>query len=191
MTNEPTRALLVIDMANDFIDPRGSLYCGSQVDRIVPSITLLCDQFVSENQLVVFVTDCHEYDSPHFQQWPRHCVAGTWGARLVPALEGRHLRPRSWYIPKPGYDAFYNTCLDGILRERFPSVRELHLTGVCTDICVFATAMSAYHRGYATAVYDDACAGFSDEQHALFLRHMARCFKTRLVGPNFHVDGDS
>lgn len=188
---EPTQALLVIDMANDFIDPRGSLYCGRGAEAIVPAVVSLVDEFYREGQVVVFVNDCHENDSPHFEHWPKHCVAGTWGARTVLPLEGRSRRPLTWTIPKPGYDAFHGTCLDGILRERFPSVRELHLTGVCTDVCVFASALAAYQRGYRTVAYPDACATFNgDAQHALFLRHMAKCFQTRLVGPNFHTDGD-
>jgi nicotinamidase-related amidase len=82
------------------------------------------------------------------------------------------------FVPKPEYDAFIGTDLDGMLKERH--IDTVHLTGVCTDICDFLTAYGAYSRGYKTIAHRTGMATFT-EQHELFLNHMNAIFKTKII----------
>ena len=50
------------------------------------------------------------------------------------------------YLDKRRYDSFYGTALDSLLRERH--IDTVEIVGVCTDICVLHTAISAYNLGY-------------------------------------------
>ncbi|MET1249863.1 isochorismatase family cysteine hydrolase [Sporolactobacillus sp. STCC-11] len=177
-----SEALLVIDMSNDFVDDRGGLTAGKPAQQIVPYIKDLADHFFKEGKPVFFCMDAHEPNDAHFKLWPPHNIKGTWGAKLYGLLD-------EWYtahaqesnvifVPKPEYDAFIRTDLDGMLKERH--IDTVHLTGVCTDICDFLTAYGAYSRGYKTIAHRRGMATFT-EQHELFLSHMNAIFKTKII----------
>src|SRR5690606_2352924 len=80
-------ALVVVDVQNDFADPRGSLYVpgGAEVIAVI-------NELVEANRgaFVVYTQDWHPPATPHFEKnggdWPVHCVAGSWGAALQPRL---------------------------------------------------------------------------------------------------------
>ncbi|MNE20481.1 Isochorismatase family protein YecD [compost metagenome] len=72
-------------------------------------------------------------------------------------------------MDKTRYSAFAGTDLELQLRTR--GITELHLAGVCTDICVLHTAVDAYNKGFDIVVHKDAVASFDQEGHAWALRH--------------------
>lgn len=90
------------------------------------------------------------------------------GAQLTTRLG---LAPTDVVVRKTATDAFYQTNLDSLLRER--RVDTVVLTGVATDYCVDATARSALSHefdvvlvgdGHAPAADGDPEAGLSAEQ---------------------------
>jgi nicotinamidase-related amidase len=50
-------------------------------------------------------------------------------------------------------------------------VNELHLVGVCTDICVLHTAVDAYNKGYRIVVHEKGVASFNPAGHEWALGH--------------------
>lgn len=70
---------------------------------------------------------------------------------------------------KTRYSAFAGTDLDIRLRERH--VDTLHLTGVCTDICVLHTAVDAYNLGYNIIVHENAVAALTPAGQEWALDH--------------------
>ncbi|CUH96513.1 hypothetical protein P22_2603 [Propionispora sp. 2/2-37] len=76
------------------------------------------------------------------------------------------------FIDKSRYSSFAGNDLALRLRER--GIQEVHLTGVCTDICVLHTAVDAYNLGFNIVVHADAVASFDPAGHAWALRHFAR-----------------
>lgn len=192
-------SLLVIDMTNDFVDDKGSLTLGKAAQDICPYILDLCKKFKSEEKPIFLVNDYHFPDDPQFTlgHWPKHCIAGTKGQELYTPLKewvessGKSLFAgdqfecdgETYYdnvaiLPKSAYDAFMDTDLiDELL---YHEIGKIHLVGVCTDICVFATALSAYANGFEIAVHDRGCATFTPN-HKLFLEHMKLCCKAEIV----------
>src|SRR5438876_6634029 len=83
-------ALIVVDVQNDFADPKGSLSVAGGA-AIVPLINAEIEKAVAEGGLVVYSQDWHPATTPHFDKdggiWPVHCVAETWGAAFFPALQ--------------------------------------------------------------------------------------------------------
>ena len=73
------------------------------------------------------------------------------------------------YLDKTRYSAFAGTDLEIRLRAR--GITELHLVGVCTDICVLHTAVDAYNRGFNVVVYREAVASFNQQGHEWALGH--------------------
>jgi nicotinamidase-related amidase len=175
-------ALLIIDMSNDFVSEKGSLTVGKTAKAIVGSIVETATDFIKRDQVVAVCMDSHEEDDTHFELWPAHNVKGTWGQELYGELqtwfENHKNHPNVIYIPKPEYDAFFNTDLDKRLKEK--KVEKVHLVGVCTDICNFLTAYGAYARGYKTVAHQDKMATFT-ENHSTFINHMKTVFKTEVI----------
>ncbi len=170
------KALLVIDMLNDFVHPDGVLYCGQPARDIVPSIRKLVDQFASQGDLVVFVKDAHRPDDPEFQMFPPHAVKNSWGSEIVPELappEG------ALQLEKTRYDAFFGTDLDAILKRTQP--REVWVTGVCTSICVMDTVGQLRNRDLPVFIPTHAVADFDADFHAFALKRMERIYGATLV----------
>jgi nicotinamidase-related amidase len=71
--------------------------------------------------------------------------------RLLPALD---IRPEDIVVEKAACDAFLETGLDAILKQR--GVSEVIIVGCATDFCVDTTVRSAASHGYAVVVAKDA-----------------------------------
>jgi len=104
-------ALIVVDMQNDFAHPQGALFV-PEAPKTVPAIKGLLERARQAGARVVFTQDWHREDDLEFQIWPRHAVAGTWGAEILEELKPR---PEELVIQKVRYDAFYGTPLDHYL----------------------------------------------------------------------------
>ncbi|HEX2470687.1 MAG TPA: isochorismatase family protein [Candidatus Limnocylindrales bacterium] len=168
---QPTTALVVVDVQNDFADPAGSLSVKGG-DGVIPVINREIHRATSADALVVATQDWHPESTPHFAKdggiWPVHCVAETWGSELHPDLTLPADTPRihKGANGEDGYSGFTMrdpttgeetpTELDGLLRER--EIAQVVVVGLATDYCVSATALDAARLGYTTAVLTDAIA---------------------------------
>ncbi len=171
----PQGALLIIDMLNDFIDERGSLVVPG-ASRIVPRIRQLLDDARMQGIPVIFVADSHSEDDREFRFWPAHAIAGTWGGEVIPELAPQPGEP---VIRKRRYSAFFGTDLDLYLREH--GISKLYLTGVLTNICVYATALDAAMRNYQVAVFKDAVASLHEETDAFIFRQLDEVLQAELI----------
>jgi nicotinamidase-related amidase len=160
------KALLVIDMLNDFVKEGGSLVVPEAVN-IIPKIREWIDKARADKIPIIYARDAHRPDDPEFKRWGKHAVSGTWGAEIVDELKPQ---PEDYLISKRRYDVFFGTELDLYLREL--GVTELIITGVLTDVCVMATAIGAYMRGYKVIVPQDAVATVTKERHQFALEEM-------------------
>jgi nicotinamidase-related amidase len=162
-----TKALVVIDLVEDFLSPSGPLYLGPEAARVVPAAAEELERARARGWPVVFVCDSHREGDPEFVLWPAHCLCGSPGAAVVAELAPRPGEP---IIAKRRYSAFFGTDLDLTLRER--GVKEIVLVGVCTNICVLYTAADARMRNYAVTVMAPATASFDQAAHEFALRQM-------------------
>ncbi|MHA6196873.1 bifunctional nicotinamidase/pyrazinamidase [Pseudomonas wadenswilerensis] len=176
--DSPDRALLVIDIQNDFT--RGGALEVPHGDEIVPLVNRLATDFRN----VVQAQDWHPaghvsfasshpgkepfeiIELPYGPQvlWPDHCIQGSQGAEFHPGLD----IPNTQLIVRKGgnpavdsYSAFYEadqqttTGLAGYLREK--GVNTVYVAGLALDFCVAWTALHARREGFATYVVLDAC----------------------------------
>jgi nicotinamidase-related amidase len=171
-----SKALIVIDYTNDFIADDGALTCGEPGQAIEPYIAQLIHSFVAEQHYVVYATDIHHADDVHHPEmklFPPHNLEGSEGRHLYGSLQEqfesiRELPFVNW-IDKTRYSAFAGTDLELRLRER--GIRELHLVGVCTDICVLHTAVDAYNKGFSLVIHERGVASFNEVGHKWALGH--------------------
>jgi nicotinamidase/pyrazinamidase len=163
-------ALIVADMLNDFIDPKGALYVGDQARKLIPFIQDKIAEARAQGEPVVFLCDTHgEADHPEFKMFKPHGVPGTWGAAIIPELAPQ---APDYRVEKPRYSGFYNTDLEEILTKE--QVDTVAMTGVLTSICILQTVLEAFHRGFQTVVYRDGVADIDPEAHAFALNYMQR-----------------
>lgn len=168
-TYNPSTALVVVDLQNDFADPTGSLFVRGG-DAVVPRINDEIQQAVSAGSFVVYTQDWHPPSTPHFAKdggvWPVHCVAETWGAELHPGLVVAGPSVRKGSNGEDGYSGFTMrdptsgedrpTALEELLRKR--GVKEVVIGGLATDYCVLGTVLDARRLGFETTVLTDAMA---------------------------------
>lgn len=162
----PTTALVVVDMQNDFGHPDGSLFVEGG-DALVDGINLEIASARVSGGVIVLTQDWHPATTPHFIDdggvWPTHCVAGTWGAELIDGLDPDHAASAvirkgtngedgysAFSMREPGGDIDIPTGLAGLLRER--GVERVVVCGLATDVCVSATALSSGAAGFETTV---------------------------------------
>ncbi len=81
-------------------------------------------------------------------------------------------------MDKTRYSAFAGTDLEMKLRER--GIEEVHLVGVCTDICVLHTAVDAYNKGFKIVVFEKAVASFNAQGHEYTLGHFKSCLNAEV-----------
>lgn len=84
-----------------------------------------------------------------------------------------------YFLDKTRYSAFAGTDLELKLRER--GITELHLIGVCTDICVLHTAMDAYNKGFDLVIHKNAVASFNQAGHEWALSHFEQTLGASVI----------
>jgi nicotinamidase/pyrazinamidase len=160
-------ALIVVDVQNDFADPKGSLYVPGGED-VVARVNEEIAEALSEGSAVVYTQDWHPPATPHFQSgggvWPVHCVQETWGAEFHPTLDVAGEVVRKGSGVEDGYSGFttrdattgeeHPTELASLLRER--GVERVVVAGLATDYCVKETAIDAARLGWDTTVVTEA-----------------------------------
>ncbi len=169
-------ALIVADMLNDFIDPRGALYVGAQARRIIPFVAHRIEATRRQGGVVIFVCDAHAEDDREFRHFAPHAVQGSWGSWVIPELP---VQPEDYRVDKTRYSAFTGTNLDKVLQRE--QVERVEVVGVCTSICILETVKELFDRDLPTLVYRDGVADFDPEAHAFALKHMARIFGAEVV----------
>ena len=170
------KALLVLDMLKDFMDEKGTLYCGKEAVKIVPFIKQKIKEFREKDFPVLFIMDSHAKDDPEFKLFPKHCVTGSEGAKLTDDLKPEK---GDILIPKTTYDAMHNSNLDVSLKER--GIKETYLTGVCTSICVMETADSLTKKDYKVFIYKDGVADFDKDAHKFALKRMKTIYGVEII----------
>jgi nicotinamidase/pyrazinamidase len=171
------RALIVIDMQNDFC-PGGALAVTGG-NEIVSPINQIMDEF----DAIILTQDWHpaghssfasSHDASAFSSiemsygkqilWPDHCVQGTKGGQFHFGLNTKNadLILRKGYNPLiDSYSAFFEndhktpTGLAGYLKTR--EIKDLTFVGLATDYCVAYSALDAARLGYEVSVRTELC----------------------------------
>jgi len=159
MANEKKKALIVVDVQNDFC-PGGSLAVASG-DEVIAPLNKLIKEFLDRGEPVFKSRDWHPATAKHFAAyggiWPVHCVQNTPGAEFRAGLSDD---PRITVISKgidesaDGYSAFDGTDLAQILRDQ--KVEEVWVGGLATDYCVKHTVLDALRQGFEVKALADA-----------------------------------
>ncbi|MDP3984117.1 MAG: isochorismatase family protein [Acidimicrobiia bacterium] len=167
ITYDPTTALVIVDVQNDFADPEGSLYVKGG-EEVVTLINAEIARAKVAGAQVAYTADWHPESTPHFAKdggiWPVHCVGDTWGAEFHPDLVVDGPVVRKGANGEDGYSGF--TMQDPVTMETIPTeladllrdrnVERIVVVGLATDYCVKATALDGISAGFGVQLLTEA-----------------------------------
>ena len=172
-----TRALLIVDVQNDFTDGWALGVEGGAA--VAAGVTELLRNHREAYSHIIASRDWHtanDSNGGHFAQdaepdfvntWPVHCVAETTGAEYHPALEQEfidiHILKGQG---KPAYSAFQGIDDSGASLAELLSrhgITDLDVVGIATDYCVRASVLDAIEHGQGVRVFTDLVAAVADE----------------------------
>lgn len=183
-------ALVIVDMCNDFVDPRGktATLANRPLDHarsVIPAQQRLLTAARAGGVDVVHIIHStlpdHGSDSGAWLEArsratysvPDICLEGSWGQQVIDELApvtGEHI------VRKHRYSGFAGTDLDLILRSSGKST--VVIAGVSTNVCVESTARDAFSLDYYVVIPEDACASWSRELHAASLESAGHRYAT-------------
>lgn len=166
--------LLIIDLQNDFLDPKGAYgragQAAAEIAALPERLAPLADRLragggwiISTQFTLVPLKGGEPLISPHLKALRPFLakgdfVPGSWGHSLVDTLA-----PADISIEKVAYSAFYMTRLEWVLRKC--DIRRLFVCGIVTNGGVASTVRDAHVRDFDVTVLSDGCAAFSRETH--------------------------
>jgi nicotinamidase-related amidase len=173
---------VVIDMQRLFADHPD--WAVKDIGRIRPAVLRLVERKPGRTFWTRFIpaenaTAARGSWRRYYEQWPAATLEG--GGRdyvdLIP--EHRLLAGKAAVFDKPGFSAFTN---DGfVVALRAAEIDTLILSGVETDVCVWATALDAIDAGLFVILARDAITSGSLEAHAATLDIVAPRFAPQLA----------
>ena len=169
------KALLIIDMQNDFILKGAKL----EVKNIRKSLPTL-KKFISEARTrkipVIYTRHIYNNPSPGDRQLFGNIVDTT----LQPNSKGAEIhstiKPERTdkVIDKSRYDAFLGTSLKSFLKHL--NVKEVIITGTMTDVCCACTAHSAMMHNFKVVFVSDLTFTGSTAAHKATLKNISSNF---------------
>lgn len=166
--------LLIVDLQNDFLDPRGAYGRGGdsapEIAALPDRLRPLADQMrasggwvISTQFTLVPGKGGEPMISPHLKAMRPYLAKGdfqpgAWGHQLVDTLQ-----PADLVVEKIAYSAFYMTRLEWVLRKC--DIRKLYICGIVTNGGVASTVRDAHVRDFETVVLEDGCAAFTPQIH--------------------------
>lgn len=167
-------ALLLLDLQNDFIDPKGAYGRAGQASgdiaalpaRLAPLARAVRGKGGMIGATLFTLVPGRGGEpiiSPHLKALRPFLAAGdfapgAWGQQVVDALT-----PVDFTVEKVAYSAFYMTRLEWVLRKA--GIEKLIVGGIVTNGGVASTVRDAHVREFDVTVLEDGCAAFSAEIH--------------------------
>ena len=164
--------LIVVDMQEDFVN---GVFGSDAAKAIVPYVTkqVRSDKY----DWVIFTRDWHgildEESDIENHLLPPHCIANTKGAELV-----KDIVPNNCHALIINKNTFGAAKLEDIIIDNvswdYELISEIHIVGLCTDICVISNALAIrmWFPAARIVVHERGCAGTTPEKHLAALEVM-------------------
>jgi nicotinamidase-related amidase len=194
-----TKALLLLDLQNEMVDPKGKVGGGGLakvveergvLDRAAAVLVAARRKGLTVAHIRLgFRADYADALSvaPRIARMKEHgaCVLDTWGtefpAKVAPL-------PEEVVFTKQCVNPFFNTGLMTWLLHR--GMTELVLGGVVTNLVVEMTARAADDAGFAVTVLEDCCAAPNAEWHNFSTKNILPLFGRVIASAEFLAELD-
>ena len=182
MSFDPKKAaVLIVDLQNDFLDPKGAYGRAGQTgpeiaalpSRVLPLLNAIrtAGGWVISTQFTLVPGKAGEpFISQHLKRLRPFLGKGdfapaSWGNSLVDSLQ-----PADITVEKVAYSAFYQTRMEYSLSKA--GIKTLFICGIVTNGGVASTVRDAHVRDFHTITLEDGCAAFSQETHKLAIQSL-------------------
>ena len=175
-------ALIVVDMQNIWVHPRGARYLPSSED-IVPKIRRLLDFCHAEKVPVIYLHTTKRKDLADVGIFAdikpqTHDADNEWsnfeGSPGADIYEPVKPAADDILVKKFRYSGFYGTQLENLLRGLGRDT--VAITGVATNVCCDSTARDGAMRDFKVLFLSDCNASFSQEEQEATLNNFAKHF---------------
>lgn len=169
-----TTALLICDLQNDFLHPKGAYARAGQTSADIAAVparvTPVAEKLrkaggwiVSTHFTLVPGKGGEPFVSPHLRKLRPFLAKGdfapgSWGQDLIDELQ-----PADMKVEKVAYSAFFMSRLEWVLRKA--GIETLAICGIVTNGGVASTLRDAHVRDFHTILLSDGCAAFKREVH--------------------------
>lgn len=164
------KALFVVDMVNGFVK-EGILHDES-IGKVIPRQQELIKENIANKNLTIFIKDAHEENSVEHQRFggTPHCIRGTKESELVEELKEFEREDNVVSIEKNSTSFMEAEKLRELL-HRLHLLKEAHIIGCCSDICVangaigLANYFDERNKEVKIFVHEDAIETFETPMH--------------------------
>jgi ureidoacrylate peracid hydrolase len=169
-----TTALLIVDLQNDFLHPKGAYARGGMANaaiaelptKIYPVAKALRSAggwIVSTQFTLIPGKGDAPMISPHLKALRPFLktgdfAPGSWGQSMIDELQ-----PADLTIEKVAYSAFYMTRMEWVLRKA--GITDILVAGIVSNGGVASTVRDAHVRDFSTTVLSDGCAAHDQNVH--------------------------
>ena len=176
-----TTAVLIVDLQNDFLDPKGAYGRAGQTSpeiaalpsRILPLLNAIREAggwIISTQFTLVPGKEGEPFISNHLKKLRPFLrkddfAPASWGNSLVDSLQ-----PADITVEKIAYSAFYQTRMEYSLSKA--GINTLLVCGIVTNGGVASTVRDAHVRDFHTITLEDGCAAFSKDTHKLAIQSL-------------------
>lgn len=164
-------ALIVLDMQDYFLNKKSHAYVPGS-EKIIPKINKIKNKFKDYN-LPVFQTihiNTEKNAGQMSKWWQDLIILSNPLSSLHEELEDNY----SYKIEKSQYDAFYNTDLENLLKQK--NINQIIITGLLTHLCCETTARSAFTHNFKVIFINDATATYDKEHQAATIKNLKHGF---------------
>lgn len=156
-------AIIIVDMLKDAFKRR-DLPSTQEYLKIVPNIKRLLEKARELDIPIIFACDSFLENDFIFHGGKSYSIRGEEGAEVID--EFQPIR-KDEILLKRRFSAFFKTDLDQTLR--LLKVDTVVVTGINTQVCVYATLMDAICNDFYAIVLEDCTASRNPETHRLCL----------------------
>ena len=157
--SQTKRALLILDIQDDFTGNNAKMPMDSvQTNQMIQNLNNLLTKLAPSNYEIIYIGN--EFSRFDFLNLFRNFAAikGTRGTKQ----DSRLNIISENYFPKNKENAFTNPALDSFLKSK--SVKELFISGLKSEACVYSTTKGALKNGYKVNVLTDCISTTSDKK---------------------------
>jgi isochorismate hydrolase len=158
--------------------------CIPAAQAIIPKIAELIDSYYQKNLPIIFTRHLNSAtDAKMMAKWWRDLIKKDDPlSNIIPEFD----LSRGMIIEKSQYDAFYETRLEEILRQK--GVTQVVVCGVMAHLCCETTARSAFVRGFEVFFTVNGTATYNERFHRATLLNLAHGFAVPVLVDEILVD---
>jgi nicotinamidase-related amidase len=176
-----TTALVLVDMQNDFLHPKGAYARGGVISNYIAALPeklkpvadavrnssgwIVSTHFtlVQGRNKKIFIADHLKKLRPFLAEGDFN--SGSFGHSLIDELG-----PTDLLVEKVAYSAFYMSRMEWMLKQA--GIKNLIFGGIVTNGGIASTVRDAHVHGYHCTVLSDGCAAFDINVHQLSIESL-------------------